>query len=545
MVARLLAALICAGLAIRPLDAQMSGVKNVFVIVLENHDWSAFKGSSRAPYLNRTLLPQASHAEQYYNPPGIHPSLPNYLWIEAGTNFGVTNDNDPSSNHQSTTSHLVSELAKAGVSWKTYQEDISGTICPLTGVNKYAPKHNPFIYFDDVTDANDPNSAVCINHVRPFAELANDLKTGAIPQYAFLTPNLCNAGHDTCAPQNDPVRQSDDWLSTIVPMILNSKAYQNGGAIFITWDEGELADGPIGLILLSPYAKGGGYSNSIYYNHGSLLRTIEEIFGVALLRDAANQADLSDLFGSAPVLTAGSAANGATYLPGGLVPGSWAVVKGANLSNTTRIWAASDFSGLGDRLPVNLGGVEVNVNNLPAAVYYISAAQINFQVPAGISGTASMQVFVNGVASNTITGETANSAPGIFPVVVNGTNYPAAVFLDGTYVGDPSIGPSFRNARPGEVVVLFATGLAPSPAGVLSSVIGVSGVTVAIGNVTTAADFAGLVAPGEFQINFTVPQQFASMAAGPYPISIQVNGVSSPASINTIPPGPIVIPIQP
>jgi hypothetical protein len=74
-------------------------------------------------------------------------------------NFGITNDNDPSVNHQSTTAHFVTQLASVGVSWKTYQEDISGTTCPLTSVANYAPKHNPFVYFDDVTGTID--SAVC------------------------------------------------------------------------------------------------------------------------------------------------------------------------------------------------------------------------------------------------------------------------------------------------------------------------------------------------------------------------------------------------
>ncbi len=82
-------------------------IKTVWIILMENHNWSQIKGSSSAPYINNTLLPMASHAEQYFNPPNNHPSLPNYLWLEAGTNFGITNDNPPSTNHQSTTNHLV------------------------------------------------------------------------------------------------------------------------------------------------------------------------------------------------------------------------------------------------------------------------------------------------------------------------------------------------------------------------------------------------------------------------------------------------------
>ncbi len=246
-----------------------------------------------------------------------------------------------------------------------------------------------------------------------------------------------------------------------------------------------------------------------------------------------------------PALTAGSLANGATYVPGGLVPGSWAQVKGTNFTTVTRIWDASDFTGLGNSLPTRLSGVQVLVNNSPAAVYYISPKQVSFQVPSGVTGNVSVQVVDNGLAGNTVTAAAATNSPGIFPVIENGVNYPAGVFLDGKYVGDPSLGSSFRNAKPGDAIQLFATGLVPVPAGVLPGIQLVSGVTVTIADVTVPADFAGLVAVGEFQINFTVPQQFASRAAGTYPISIQVNGVSSPVTIDSNPPGQMVIPIQP
>jgi uncharacterized protein (TIGR03437 family) len=246
-----------------------------------------------------------------------------------------------------------------------------------------------------------------------------------------------------------------------------------------------------------------------------------------------------------PALLSGTLANGATYLAGGLVPGSWAQVKGTNLSTTTRIWAASDFTGLGNNLPTNLSGVQVMVNNQAAAVYYISPGQISFQVPAGITGTASVQVIANGQTSNSVTAAAATSSPGIFPVILGGTNYAAAVFnSDGKIAADPSNGPAFRNAVPGDAVQLYATGLAASPAGTLVSTTFLSGVTVTIGTITVQASAAALVAVGEFQINFTVPQSFASLPAGLYPISISINGIPSPANINSSPPGPVVIPIQ-
>ena len=121
-------------------------------------------------------------------------------------------------------------------------------------------------------------------------------------RYNFITPNLCDDMHDSCAPTNDPVKQGDTWLSTEVPKILASSAYKNNGALFITWDEAATGDGPIGMIVLSPLAKGGGYSNAIHYTHSSTVRTVQEIFRVQppFLRDAANATDLSDLFVTFP-----------------------------------------------------------------------------------------------------------------------------------------------------------------------------------------------------------------------------------------------------
>jgi hypothetical protein len=268
---------------------------------MENHNWADVKNSPSAPYINGTLLAAGAHAEQYYNPPAIHPSEPNYLWLEAGTNFGILNDNAPSANHQGTSAHLVTLLANAGISWTSYQEDISGSTCPLVPSGLYAPKHNPMIFFDDVTNTNDPQSATCMAHVRPYAELATNLQRGTVARYNFITPNLCNDMHNGCFPVADPIEQGDTWLSTAIPTIQNSVAYQNNGVILVTWDEGEGGDGPIGMIVLSPLAQSGGYSNTIHYTHSSTLRSLQEIFGVApLLGDAATATDLSDLFTAFP-----------------------------------------------------------------------------------------------------------------------------------------------------------------------------------------------------------------------------------------------------
>lgn len=284
-----------------------SPINTVFLVVMENHNWSQIKGSSSAPYINNTLLPMASYATQYYDS-GKHPSLPNYLWLEAGTNFGITSDCLPSSCSQSTTSHLEDQLINAGLTWKAYEEDISGTVCPLTDVNKYITHHNPNVYFDDDTGSNNTNDPYCIAHNVVYSQLATDLANNTVPNYAFIGPNGCDDMHNSsgCS-SSDEIKNGDTWLSNNVPTVFNSQAYKNNGVIIITWNEGKktktgTSDGPLGLIVLSPVSKGGGYNNSIHYTHSSTLRTIEEIFNLSFLGDAKNATDLSDLF-SVPLQT--------------------------------------------------------------------------------------------------------------------------------------------------------------------------------------------------------------------------------------------------
>ena len=285
--------------------AGLDATSNVFVILMENHNWADIKGSANAPYINNTLLPMASYCDQYYNPPGLHPSEPNYLWLEAGTNFGILNDNPPSTNHQSTTSHFVTQLKNAGISWKTYQENIDGLSCPVTDSYPYAVRHNPFAFFDDVTTSSNPP---CTSVMRPLSELAADLTNNTVANYNFITPNVCSDMHDSCAPTSNPVKQGDNWLAQYVPMILSSAAYQNNGLIIITWDEGENGvDGPIGMIVLSPWARGGGFHNAIRYTHSATLRTLQKIFGrTPLLGGAATAPDLTDLFTAGAIPTADS-----------------------------------------------------------------------------------------------------------------------------------------------------------------------------------------------------------------------------------------------
>lgn len=134
--------------------------------------------------------------------------------------------------------------------------------------------------------------------MRPFTELAGDLGANNLARYNFITPNICNDMHDSCAPTNNPVKQGDNWLALNLPAILNSTAYKSSGLVIITWDEGiGASDGPIEMIVLSPCAKGGGYHNAVRYTHSATLRTLQKIFGTTpALGGAAIGPDLSDLF---------------------------------------------------------------------------------------------------------------------------------------------------------------------------------------------------------------------------------------------------------
>lgn len=289
--------LVCAlfTVGVAPAAAQVGPVRTVFVIVMSAQNWSSIKGSPDAPYINGTLLPSGASAGNYSAPPGLKTALPSHLWLEAGSSLGVVNDAPPYANHQSTTSHLSSALMQAGVSWKSYHEDIDGRSCPTVSQNLYSTSTNPFVFFDDIT----ANSTMCLAHVRPYSELAGDLAGNTVARYNFIKPNLCHSMHQSCPSIANAVRQGDAWLAAEVPKILASAAYQTAGALFILWDHTrDGTDSPLGMILLSPFARH-GYSNTIPYTHSSTLRTFQQVLGVTnYLGDAAAQVALDDLFGT-------------------------------------------------------------------------------------------------------------------------------------------------------------------------------------------------------------------------------------------------------
>lgn len=306
---RLVLAALFAALSLSCAQAATGG-PIVFLIVVENHNWTGsggIAGSSSAPYINKTLVPMAAVAGNYFNPYGIHPSLPNYLWMEAGTNFGIYADGSPFQYHKSTHAHLSELLHNAGIPWRAYEDSTSGNVCPLypqgyvdsSGSQVYQPHRYPQIYFDDMTNSRDLYSSYCISHSRPLTELASNLYYNTIGRYNFITPNQCHDGHDPCG--GNEIANIDNFLKRTLPIIFNSAQYKAGRVtILITADEARNGDGPIPFLALGHGVKR-GYKNEIRYTHSSLLRTLEEIFNVRpFLGYAAYSNDLRDLFWTLP-----------------------------------------------------------------------------------------------------------------------------------------------------------------------------------------------------------------------------------------------------
>jgi uncharacterized protein (TIGR03437 family) len=212
---------------------------------------------------------------------------------------------------------------------------------------------------------------------------------------------------------------------------------------------------------------------------------------------------------------------------GPVVPGGWFYVKGSGLSDVQRIWGSGDFSD-STALPTDLNGVEVWVNGAPVPVYFISPNQVNAQAPSNVSGTMTVQVFRLGLGSNILSAPVAQIQPSVYFYQVNSKNYAAALFQDYSLMGDPAVVPGTHKAKPGDIIQLYAAGLGPSVSGTaLTSPIPITGVGVSIGTADAQVLAAALVAPGQYQVNFVVPQ----VPDGEYPITVSASGKTSPANV--------------
>jgi hypothetical protein len=305
-------------------------LKHVFVIVLENEDFDASWGpKSPATYLN-SLVPHGAFADRYYA--ASHLSADNYIAMTTGQVPALPFQSDCQNWAVCYASEKVradggrsiaDQLEEHGLSWGAYMGSMSKPCLhpamtdPVDPYSKgYATRHNPFVYYPPIVD----NQARCEAHVRPYNDLPPQLAAGsaAVPNYVFITPDTCDDGHDAPCADGRPggLVSADAWLRANVPLILRSPAYRDRGALFITFDEASNQDisgccatgvsgigldggGRIGLLMLSPMSRA-GHATDTYYSHNSLLRTVEDAFGIGEHLNqagASKEKAMADLFG--------------------------------------------------------------------------------------------------------------------------------------------------------------------------------------------------------------------------------------------------------
>lgn len=326
--------------------------QHVFIIVLENKSFSDTfqEEASYAPYLNCLAHERGKLLDHYY---GIgHFSLDNYVAMVSGQapNYETQTDcpvyksfasDRLDANGQAlgtgcvypkTVQTIADQLERKGRTWGGYMEDMSHP-CEHPGPgdsdltqrarigNQYAAKHNPFVYFHSIID----NQKRCAAHDTSLEKLLNDLQSiDTTPNLVFITPNLCNDGHDDNCVAGMPKSESnglisaDGFLKKWVPLIMSSSAYQSDGMLIVTFDEAELRPGTedfeaccneqhgpdtsapgqsgpgggrIGAVVISPYAKPGS-TDPTPYNHYSLLKSMQRLFGLKPLLGYADQPGL-------------------------------------------------------------------------------------------------------------------------------------------------------------------------------------------------------------------------------------------------------------
>ena len=275
--------------AASPKDADTAATApHVMVIMMENTDYSQAIGSAAMPYLNDLVHQYAGFSRAYG---WKYPSLPNYMELMAGTTLGISSDCDPGSDGCTNLSHqlFVDQLAAKGISWHAYyQDDVSG--CDnnpsdfFTG--NYDVEHNVFPYFGDF-------AAECPN-LSNFSSLMSDLSSAHAADFNFVVPDLDNDGGD-----NGTMVSGDTWLNDAIPQIMNTSWYHEGGQIVIMYDTGYGDsggfDGSSGgrippITVVSAHTAGAGMS-AAPVNTAGVLRSLEQVYGVSYLGDAANAAN--------------------------------------------------------------------------------------------------------------------------------------------------------------------------------------------------------------------------------------------------------------
>jgi acid phosphatase len=264
-----------AGAPAPPSNTSVPAFDHIFVVVEENKRFDQIIGSSSAPYLN-SLAAQYGLAANYK--PITHPSLPNYLALIGGSTFGITTDCNPTGTGACpvNATNLADRIEASGRTWKGYFDGMS-LPCETASVGTYVPRHNPFVYFDDIRT----NTQRCVDNVVPFSRLATDLhSTATTPSLGFIVPDKCNDMHDC------PISTGDDWLQANLATIFDSPAWRTQNSlVIITFDEDDEIGGGTGnvvTILIGPSVRR-GLTSYASRDHYSLVRTIEDAWSLAPL----------------------------------------------------------------------------------------------------------------------------------------------------------------------------------------------------------------------------------------------------------------------
>jgi phosphatidylinositol-3-phosphatase len=278
------AASLAAARAARPCGANAAPrprIGHVIWIWMENHSTAELLGAPDAPYLS-ALARGCGVAVDYRAV--AHPSLPNYLAATSGTTGGIGDDGPPSQ-HPLASPSLFEQAGSSA----SYEESMPAN-CDLDDAYPYAVKHDPEAYYTRIRKA-------CLAGDVPLGTLSHGpfiraLRTGQLPAFSLVTPNLCNDMHD-CS-----VATGDAWLARWVGAIVASTAYRSGHTVvFITWDESDGAGNEVPLIVVSPFTRPGTRSSGPF-THYSLLRTTEELLGLRpYLGLAASAKSMRSAFG--------------------------------------------------------------------------------------------------------------------------------------------------------------------------------------------------------------------------------------------------------
>lgn len=252
---------------------------HVFVIVMENREYTDVIENPAAPYINRL----ANHYALATNYTAVaHPSLPDYMALTSGDTFFTTD----CSGCIVDIKNVPDAVGDSGRTWKAYFESMPAA-CTTTDSGLYAQKHNPFVHYQDIVG----NATRCRKHVLPLTAFSTGLASNTLPSYVWITPNLCHDMHD-CS-----VAAGDAWLSSFMPKIINSPAFANS-VVFLVWDEGTTTTGGGGhipLVVISPLTPA-GFRSSVPYDHYSLLRTIEAAWHMPALGKSSTATTLGEFF---------------------------------------------------------------------------------------------------------------------------------------------------------------------------------------------------------------------------------------------------------